>query len=348
MGRPLVTGVDLASADVDAIDGLTDQLLEAWERVHDPFVVVDRARELAGLLPEALQGVLRRFKSGASGPLLLVHGVPIEPLGATPARWTSAQDHRSSLVLLLVGEALGSSFGWSTQQEGRLIHDVVPTVGDELLQTGSNSTLALELHSEDCFHPFRGEWLGLLCLRNPACVATLVSAVDWVDLSPDEWAALREPAFPLLADLSHQPSHGAHPDSSHVAIAPSPEAEYVPTLEWEAQRGVESIRFDPDFTGPPLTPRHVAALDALIAQLGRNCVEITLEPGDLLLIDNHRTVHGRASFEATYGHDERWLKRVCITADLDRSRSARHSAACRVVGCDGSTCSALLDLTRAT
>ncbi|MEZ5383175.1 MAG: TauD/TfdA family dioxygenase [Microthrixaceae bacterium] len=329
------------------LDDLTGQLLALWRRSHDPYEVVDQAGELAAALPQRIHDALGRFADGGNGPALVLHGVPIEPLTATPGRWTMAADHRSSLVLLLIGEALGSSFGWSTQQAGRLVHDVVPTMGDELLQTGSNSTRALELHSEDCFHPFRGEWLGLLCLQNPAQVATLVSAVSWVELKPDEWVALREPAYPLFADLSHQPSHGARPGDEHSALFPAAEAEYVCTLDQDDRRDVTSIRFDPDFTGPPRTPRHEAALDALRSQLQRNIVEVRLAPGDLVLIDNHRAVHGRASFEATYCNEERWLKRVCITADLEWSRSARHSAGCRVVGCDGRTCRALLDLSRA-
>lgn len=339
--------VNLDRTDRSTIDPLVDQLLAEWRATHDPVAVVDRAAELAVSLPPPLGEALGRFAEGATSPVLLVRGAPVEALAATPGHWTQAEDQRSSLVLLLVGEALGASFGWSTQQEGRLIHDVVPTIGDELVQLGSNSTETLTLHSEDAFHPFRGEWLALMCLRNPQHVATLVSTIDQVELDEQEWSALREPGYPLLADLSHHPSQAPPTEAEVPAAVPEAEDAFVATLGWDEDRRLDSLRFDPYYTGTPHTPRHAAALAALSAELERRRREVRLEPGDLLLLDNHRAVHGRAAFAASYQHDERWLKRVCITGDLRRSRSMRHAATCRIVGCVGPACGAMLDLTAA-
>jgi Fe(II)/alpha-ketoglutarate-dependent arginine beta-hydroxylase len=347
MERPAISAVELGERDAAAVNRLVDQLMVAWRTSREPYAVVGKARELAGALPEGLRDVLVRFADGSAVPALVICGMPLQPLPATPGHWSGAEDDRSSLVLLLIAEALGASFGWSTQQAGRLVHDVVPTIGDECVQIGSNSAEALTLHSEDAFHPFRAEWIALLCLRNPCRVATLVSAIDSVELTDDEWAALREPAFPLLADLAHHPSRAPDAQATNSLETPAAESTFLPTLAWDERRGVESLRFDPYYTGPARTRRHAAALDALTSQFEQNRIEVGLEPGDLLVLDNHRTVHGRAAFAAAYQEDERWLKRVCVTGDLDGSRSARHSAACRVVGCEGQACSRMLDLAEA-
>lgn len=245
MEEPAINTFDLGDADASVINDLSDELMVAWKTSREPYAVLDRARELTGFLPQRLRDALSRFADRAAAPVLVVHGAPIEPLGATPSRWSRAEDHRSSLVLVLIGEALGRSFGWSTQQAGRLVHDVVPTIGDERIQIGSNSTDALTLHNEDAFHPFRGEWLALLCLRNPNRVPTLVSTIDAVKLAPDEWSALREPAYPLLADLSHHPSQSLQPDECEPTAMPTAESAFLPTLCWDEQRSVESLRFDP-------------------------------------------------------------------------------------------------------
>jgi alpha-ketoglutarate-dependent taurine dioxygenase len=347
MSHPAVTSFELDGAEASVFADLSGELMLVWSRTRDPYTVVDRIGELTGLLPRRLWSVLNGFVSGRIAPILVVHGAPMESLPATPCRWTRAEDNASSLVLLLIGEALGTSFGWSTQQAGRLVHDVVPTSGNELIQIGSSSTEALMLHSEDAFSPFRGEWLGLLCLRNPRQVVTLVSTIDSIGLAPDERSALGEHAYPLLADLSHHPGHALQPREWESTI-PTAESPFLPILGWDERRGIDSLRFDPSCTGPPRTSRHVAALEALASQLERSRAEVLLEPGDLLLLDNHRTVHGRAAFEPSYQDDERWLKRVCITDDLGRSRSVRHSTACRVVGCGGQACKAMLDLTHAS
>jgi Fe(II)/alpha-ketoglutarate-dependent arginine beta-hydroxylase len=344
MEEPALNTFDLGGIEAAVINDLLEQLMIAWRRSRDPYAVVDRARELKGFLPRRLRDVLNRFADRRASSVMVVRGVPLEPLGATPGHWSRAEDDRSSLLLVLIGEAVGMSFGWSTQQAGRLVHDVVPTIGDEHIQIGSNSTEAVTLHTEDAFHPFRGEWLALLCLRNPNRVATLVSIIDSVELPPEEWAALREPAYPLLTDLSHHPDKYRYPKDGQSLAIPAAEAAFLPTLGWDDQRSVESLRFDPYFTGQPRTARHAAALEALALQFERNHIAVELQPGDLLLIDNHRAVHGRAAFEASYQDDERWLKRICITGDLARSRSHRHSATCRVVGCDGGVCATMLDL----
>jgi L-asparagine oxygenase len=48
-----------------------------------------------------------------------------------------------------------------------------------------------------------------------------------------------------------------------------------------------------------------------------------LEAGDLLLIDNHDTFHGRTSFRCHGDGTDRWLLRTFITRDLSRSRVHR-------------------------
>jgi alpha-ketoglutarate-dependent taurine dioxygenase len=47
---------------------------------------------------------------------------------------------------------------------------------------------------------------------------------------------------------------------------------------------------------------------------------VALAPGDILILDNYRGVHGRRPFEAKYDGRDRWLKRVSVTRDLRRQR----------------------------
>src|SRR5260370_13551448 len=68
------------------------------------------------------------------------------------------------------------------------------------------------------------------------------------------------------------------------------------------------------------------ALDALLRQLRSSQYDVALEPGDLLIIDNYRAVHGRKPFQARYDGRDRWLKRISVTRDLRKSLAARSSA----------------------
>ena len=59
----------------------------------------------------------------------------------------------------------------------------------------------------------------------------------------------------------------------------------------------------------------VAAQDAL-EEFGRavekHTQEVALATGDLLIIDNSNTVHGRKPFQARYDGTDRWLQRLLV------------------------------------
>jgi len=78
---------------------------------------------------------------------------------------------------------LGESFGWSTIQNGYLINDVMPVREHENLAASSGFASPFELHTEDAFHFWAGDYLGLLCLRNPNRVPTLFSGFESSELS---------------------------------------------------------------------------------------------------------------------------------------------------------------------
>lgn len=82
----------------------------------------------------------------------------------------------------------------------------------------------------------------------------------------------------------------------------------------------------------PGDDRAQAALADLRARLEAVRTGVALEPGDTLLIDNHRLVHGRRPFHARYDGNDRWLRHAMITLDLERSRARRSSDEDRVVG----------------
>ena len=82
---------------------------------------------------------------------------------------------------------------------------------------------------------------------------------------------------------------------------------------------------------PDDDPQARAALDVICQAIDGHLREIVLLPGDIVLIDNFRAVHGRASFSARYDGTDRWFKRVNITRDLRKSRAHRVTCDSRVV-----------------
>lgn len=73
----------------------------------------------------------------------------------------------------------------------------------------------------------------------------------------------------------------------------------------------------------PLTERAAAALVELQLLFERTARTARLEPGDLAVVDNRITVHGRTAFSPRFDGTDRWLQRTFVLADLRRSRAHR-------------------------
>jgi alpha-ketoglutarate-dependent taurine dioxygenase len=65
------------------------------------------------------------------------------------------------------------------------------------------------------------------------------------------------------------------------------------------------------------------ALRTLSAAVADHAESIVLEPGDLLVVDNHAAVHGRTSFTPRFDGTDRWLQRTFVVEDLAASASER-------------------------
>lgn len=300
-------------------------------------------------LPRDLRRFMSEFKlSGSADGACIVSGYPIDQqkIGATPPHWSEAAGtgaaYEEQVALVLLASLLGDPFGWATQQTGRIVHDVMPIREHEEEQIGSNSKEPLTWHTEDAFHPFQGDYVGLLCLRNPAETPTTIAAIDALTIDRQVIELLFASEFAIVPDQSHQAlnsgNHGNGNGQGHGDLHGQP---IGVTLERDkGSRGIAVlfgspdspfVRLDPYFMmlgdhTPPLR-----ALNRLIEEIERNLQDLVLHPGDFCFIDNLKAVHGRKRFVPRYDGTDRWLKRLNITRDIRRSRAARVSNDSRIV-----------------
>ncbi|NJL22917.1 MAG: hypothetical protein HC895_22215 [Leptolyngbyaceae cyanobacterium SM1_3_5] len=85
---------------------------------------------------------------------------------------------------------------------------------------------------------------------------------------------------------------------------------------WQSPRSV--LNYDEDLM-TAMTPAAEEALNALQAAIALVYRGVKLDTGDLLCIDNRRTVHGRSSFTPRYDGFDRWLQRSFVVRDLGLS-----------------------------
>jgi Fe(II)/alpha-ketoglutarate-dependent arginine beta-hydroxylase len=320
---------------------LLDHTSARFQSAEQPEFLAE-ATVLAHELPRRVREALNKFRVfEPPSAICVISGYPIdeERVGPTPSHWKErhhcCKPVREEMLLALLGSLLGDVIAWATQQDGAVVHDIVPIQGHEKEQLGSGSEEELTWHTEDAFHPFRGDYLGMMCLRNPDRVPTTFAPVDVSGLDA------------MTLDLLFQPHYTIRPDHSHLhknRVSPADE-----TLEAAHERIEEMVtrpekipvlfgspdspycRLDPYFMDPPENPSAREALDRLIQLVNSRIENLMLEAGEMCFIDNFKAVHGRRPFKARFDGRDRWLKRINITRDLRRSRSARSAPEARAL-----------------
>jgi Fe(II)/alpha-ketoglutarate-dependent arginine beta-hydroxylase len=316
------------------LERLLDELAGLFDSAEDPEFL-DLAQAYAHELPRSLRVFLNEFRLAEREPACVISGYEIDDgrLGPTPRHWRErcvpSPALREELLLVLYGSLLGDVFGWETQQDGTIVHSVLPVRSDEFEQLGSGSRELLWWHTEDAFHPLRADYLALFCLRNPDAVATTISTAQGLDASDDELDVLFDERFSIRPDNSHLARNNADGDFSAIEEMLNKPGR-IAVLHGGRDRPY--LRLDPYFMDPlDDDPEAQKALDHLVRTIDENVSEVPLGPGECLVLDNFRAVHGRVPFVARYDGNDRWLKRVNVARDIRKSRASRGSAENRIV-----------------
>lgn len=280
--------------------------------IDDP-AWLDQVRLLSCRLPVRLQAAIRRFRHdpGVDGTLR-VGGLPLPAiLPDTPAEYESVERVPSpaAAVQVMLGLQLGEVVAYRDENSGALVQNVVPVPGYEYGQCSAGSAAMLELHTENAFHPFRPDVIGLLCLRE-----------DHERRAGTMFASTRN-ALPRLDLLDRRVLHEAR-------FVSTPTTSFTAGATARAHAVLGGSVDDPDLcvdfavtTGVDIEARQV------LGRLRRALLEVSeaivLRPGELVFADNRVTVHGRTRFRPRYDGRDRWLHRVQVQLDHRRSRTHR-------------------------
>jgi Fe(II)/alpha-ketoglutarate-dependent arginine beta-hydroxylase len=334
---------NVAALEKDEARFLQDFSLTLSERYSssEDEKLLDDSAVLAHEIPLRIKQAVNRFRLEDSESWLVLRGhlVDQQRIGLTPVDWRNRPLRGAAcpeeILLILYSALLGDPFGWRTQQDGRLIHEVFPIQKDKHAQLGTGSSEVLTWHTEDAFHPFRADYLLLFAMRNHDRVPTTVGRLDLKSIHSDLIQVLFEERFIIRPDESHLPHNNTAAESGNAAFDQISSMQSNPNLVaiLEGDRASPYVRLDPYFMDTPHGDHEArAALKAIISAIDANMSEVALQSGDLLFLDNRRAVHGRPAFRAKFDGSDRWLKRINVTRDLRKSRYARDSSKCRLIG----------------
>ncbi len=338
----------LNSEEVAYLKKMIAGIAATYKSAEDPDFLLEAAC-LSHELPRRLRAALTHFRlAEPDGALLVISGYPVddEKIGLTPEHWDRPMEARlptleEEILFVLAGSLLGECIGWKTQQDGRIVHDVMPVKGMEQEQIGIGSEQLIWWHTEDAFHPLAGDYIGLMFLRNRDRVPTTFASLAGLEqeLDPEDWKTLFESHYAIHPDHSHRPENAGHPtvaegeDAGHLydrVQKMHKEPPKIPILSGDPHSPY--IRIDPYFMDPVAdNPKAQRAFEALVKALDARIADVALEAGEIAFVDNLKAVHGRRAFKARYDGYDRWFKRMNITRDLRKSRADRPEATSRII-----------------
>lgn len=307
----------LTDRERDEIQAIIVELPQINATHLDNNVLLTQIALASQRLPKRLARLLIDFRRRANRlGTLLIRNLPTDPiLPSTPsdgrvsfAKMTSTSEYSLLMTMLYLGEPIA----YKDEKEGALIQNVCPVAGHEQKQENTGAVF-LEFHTENAFHPFKPDFVGLVCIRSDhdRVAKTLTTSIYMAlpSISDELIALLREPIyrFRLVSSFTGDVDKVVY--SPKLAILTG--STLTPDMCYDFH-AVEAI-----------DPRGYSALKALQTALENSVVEVALLPGDLIIVDNRVVAHGRTSFQPRFDGLDRWLQRMYVVQDFRRSQFAR-------------------------
>ncbi|QKV73985.1 TauD/TfdA family dioxygenase [Amycolatopsis sp. Hca4] len=286
--------------------------------VTETEAYVLEAQLMADHMPRHVRAALLGLRArGSAAGGLLIRNVPLGEVPRTPERADLGVgiQLKAAKALSVLTAPLGDQFGFLSELGGQIVQDILPVAGYEHAQQSISSSSLLEMHSETAFTDTRADFVGLLCLRADSedRAATLLSpALDVLArLDPGTRNVLRQPRFATAVDESFLRGSGIPGPIRVQPITVLSGSEDAPRLRCDF---AETIGADKGSQ---------RALDLLHEAASAVARYVCLEPGDLLIVDNHGALHGRTPFSRRGDGRDRWLLRTFVARDLARSAKDR-------------------------
>jgi L-asparagine oxygenase len=284
---------------------------------ESPELFCRQAHRAARQLPDRLVELLADFAyRGTDTGTMLLDRLPVLEPPPTPPDNRSHLGEATPLARMqaIVNHACGQMVAYEAEGHGRLYQDMVPNRALALSQTSLGSGVELELHTEQAFSKLRPDVLSLACLRGHPDAKTYVlpAHVLLEHMTPFERKLLRRELWRTGVDGSFKlGGHEFREGDVRGPLAIVGGAEDDPT-----------IVFDQDLMSGT-TPEAQAMIARIVEVYRAHRFSVTLEPGQIFLVDNVRAVHGRSPFTPNFDGSDRFISRSFAIRDLVRTRYAR-------------------------
>lgn len=281
--------------------------LELQENCCDSNVesFLKNAKSLSNKLPESMQIFLKNFvNENLFDDVAIIKNLPYDKEIETPDDNSHFIGEKTILsrCQAIINEFIGEMVSYEAEAHGRLFQDMVPNKQLMSTQTSLGSKIELELHTEQAFSELRPDFLCLSCLKGDTQAKTYYLHVrDIIDnLSNQEVELLKKKSWKIGVDLSFVMNGCSNEIRGPLSILTE-----------------KDLLFDQDLM-IGVNDKSKTIIDKIIDIYYKFRKFHVLIPGDCLIINNRRLVHGRSSFKPKFDGTDRFVIRSFILNNIEK------------------------------
>ena len=286
---------------------------------QDPNEFCKQTKQASLLVPERICTILKDFaKHGSKTGYLLINNVPLDKneIPDTPKNnnYQIGEKLEISTIQAILLNVIGEIIAYEAECNGHLFQDIVPNKSMAKNQTSLGSNIELEIHTEQAFSTLRPDILSLSCIRGDLNAFTHILPVQTIlnNITERERKMLENPLWKTGVDLSFKLN-------GHEFIEGDIRG---PMSIINGTQNDPILIFDQDLmTG--ITEEANNLLKKIIDIYYQNKLRHNLKPGEIILIDNRRAVHGRSPFFPKYDGKDRFLVRCFAVFNYESTKYAR-------------------------
>jgi hypothetical protein len=272
---------------------------------------IGKAEEAIYKLPYYEIKPILDFKLGLQSGYLLLKGFQKDPnliptYESENRIFSEKKTFFSEFWLAIVAKILGEPIGYAQEKNGEVFQNIRPRKGQESKIASDSSQIILDLHVENGYHPVRPDYLLLYGLRQDPQRQAYTLAVEIKKalqfFTDEEIYILRSRQFKTSVDWNFgniKAERGAGP--------------IVSILFGDEENPM--VFYDDEYVSG-MTPDAQKVLDKFRGIIHEHMQHILLKPGEMLIFDNYKCLHGRTSFQPYYDGNDRWLQRLLVVRDL--------------------------------
>lgn len=206
-----------------------------------------------------------------------------------------------------VGQTMGNIFSYQFEKKGEMIHNICPVPGKQTSLSNEGSSSDFRYHTEVAFMDYRPQFLSLFCLRGDRDNRAATTIADIRDALPlisnNLMTELRKPQFQIGA-----------PQSFSNGYSNQTKGRTGPVIYGNPKNPEVRLNFNSMIGNNGKAEMALRELEEILCSPSV-MINIKSEPGDLILLDNRKAVHGRTPFQAYFDGQDRWLHRIYIHQD---------------------------------